>query len=25
LMTNAENLKVPLIVNTFHGDSWRDV
>ena len=25
LMTNAEALKVPLIVNTFHGNSWRDV
>jgi DNA polymerase-1 len=25
LMTNAEALKVPLIVNTFYGKSWRDV
>ena len=25
LMTNAGALKVPLIVNTFHGNSWRDV
>ena len=25
LMTNVEALKVPLVVNTFHGNSWRDI